>query len=58
MRKFEKGQRVRYIGDGPWYGSEGIVDQYTSKTRCRVLTETSGYTTREEDLEAVEADDK
>jgi hypothetical protein len=52
-RKFQKDQMVRYIGPGPRYGEIGRISAPTSKTRFRVATENSSFTSPQDHLEAV-----
>lgn len=51
-----KGDKVKYVGDGAWYGKECVFDCYTNKakTRCRFFIDGCGCVGFAEDLENLE----
>jgi hypothetical protein len=57
QRKFIKGDEVKHVGAGDWYGRKGVIVGYTSPTRFQVQTTTqygtvTSYTCHADDLEA------
>ena len=53
VRRFQKGQAIRYVGNNNMYGRIGSIDGFTSPTRYRVILDGRGYTVSQNDIEAL-----